>query len=182
MNLTEINERLRNSAIRCIKMINTDAKHHHTPNYIEAFKVDRYHQFKRICDWYNYVISAKVSMNYRNMIHIYENLKSCALNSYARIDLNELIETKICNLIEITIDDFMGVYVNLLESNVINDISSQILREFETKKKVLQSLIDKIKFKDLMKDYSENTLLYASNGLDILLGNRELARYLSEFI
>lgn len=182
MNLSEINERLRNSAMRCVNMINTDAKHYYAPNFIEAFKSNRYYQFKRICEWYNYIISAKVSMNYRNMIHIYENLKSCALNSYAIIDLNELIEIKICNLIEITIDDFMGVYVSLLKSKIIYDISTPILLEFRTKEKVLRTLMDKIKFKDLMKDYSKNASLYIHNRLDVLLGNRELARYLSEFI
>lgn len=42
--------------------------------------------------------------------------------------------------------------------------------------------MEKIKFKQLVMDYKKNCKNYMNNGLDKLLGNRELARYLSEFI
>lgn len=182
MNLSAIAENLIYYANRCIKMINNDARHNYTPSFMDSFKINRYHHFKRIIQWYNYAISAKSSPQYYRTLHIYENLKSQILDSYNRINLNELIEMKVIKLIPISIEEFIGAYVQALEDKIIKDVSANILCQFKIKEKVLLSLVDKIRFKDLMNDYSENKKDYESSKINILLGNSDLARYLSEFI
>ncbi len=200
MNLSCVEEHIRVYAERSVKIINDYVKTMYPPYLIEmfvkdsqlnskrqhfmiAFKQDCYFKLRSTLSGFNYAINGESCFEYYNILHIYSFLKSQVLSSYPEINFEEITSNKLANQIPMTVDDFIGLYVYATNNHIIGYSHYKILlAEYKIKARVQSVLMNKVRFKLLMKDYQENPTEYENNYLDKLLGNSDLARYMSTFI
>lgn len=181
MNSSCINQHIKVYAERSIILINNYTKTMYTPDFIDNFRSNCYFKLKSILSAFNFAIKGETCFDYFNILHIYVFIKSQVLASYQEITLTQ-IEDKLINQFPITLDEFIGVYIYSINNDIIDSYYKVLLTEYKIKAHFQSNLIDKVKFKQLIHDYHENHEEYKNNNLDKLLGNRELSRYLSEFI
>ncbi len=180
MNLSCVNEHIRIYAERIVSEINSYVKFDYTSDI--AFKQRCFYKLSLHVSTFAYTIKGESCFEYSGILHIYAFLKSQVLNSYQEISYQEII-SKLSNQILIKTNEFIGLYIYSLNNNLCcNYYDNVLLEEYKIKNNFQSKLMEKIKFKQLMIDYEENQIDYANNGLDKLLDNRELTRYLSEFI
>jgi hypothetical protein len=182
MNLSCVNEHIRVYADRSAFLMNIYVETTYNLTSIISFQQNCYFKLRNILSSFDYAIKGETCFEYFDILHIYAFLKSQVLSSYKEITIEETISQKFTNKILITTDEFIGLYVYSVKNNLIYTLYKVLLSEYEMKINFQYQLMNKVKFKQLMMDYQENQIDYVNNGLNKLLGNRELARYLSEFI
>ncbi len=182
MNLSCVNEHIRIYAERTTSLINIYMETIDTTNSIIAFQQNCYFKLRNTLAMFNYAIRGESCFEYVDILHIYAFLKSQVFDSYHEISYDEIISNKFANKIPITINEFIGLYVYSLNNNLIYCENNILLKKYKIKKIVQDDLIEKVRFRKLMRDYEKNQKKYENNYLDKLLGNRELVKYFSEFI
>ena len=197
MNLSCVNEYVRVYAERSVILINNYIRATYSSNlinmfiydnilsqnFINAFIQDCYFKLKNTISSFNYDINGESCFEYHDILHIYSFLKSQILASYPEISFEDIIINKVSNQIPIDVDEFIGLYVYSINNFIIGYAHYKtLLFEYKIKNHVQSVLMDKVCFKLLIQDYNKNPTEYENNYLDKLLCNRDLTKYMSEFI
>ena len=185
MNLSCVNEYVRVYAERSVILINNYIRATYSSNlinmfiydnilsqnFINAFIQDCYFKLKNTISSFNYDINGESCF------------ESQILASYPEISFEDIIINKVSNQIPIDVDEFIGLYVYSINNFIIGYAHYKtLLFEYKIKNHVQSVLMDKVCFKLLIQDYNKNPTEYENNYLDKLLCNRDLTKYMSEFI